>query len=146
MDFLPLFLLWLAGLLTTCTILHLWFTTSLPIELVILLNSVGLLKEQVLHRINGQPLTEMLRHEFDTWLVLLETKHLVNRRLSHIMQCRGCLSVHAAWLTMTTLMLLTGVTFELGWRANLCCWLLGPATWPWLACKLTAFPYIPAKK
>lgn len=136
MDFTPVILFWLVGLLTTCTALHLWFTTSLPIEIAILLHKIGLLKKQV--AAVSHPLPDLLRHEFDTWLILLDSKKLVGRRLAHILQCRGCFSVHAAILISASLLLLSGGAELHSWRALLCGFLVGPASWPWLACRLTS--------
>lgn len=137
MEFLPLILFWLAGLLTTCTVLHLWFTTTLPIELVLVLRAVGLLKRQVALS-SAQPMSDMLRYEFDNWLILLETQKLISRRLAHILQCPGCFAVHAAFWIGVVILALTGATAGMGWRAHVVCELLGPATWPWLVCKMVA--------
>jgi hypothetical protein len=121
-----LFVLWVCGLLTCCSFLHLWFTTTLGAELALLAFPADVTRD----------LPEATRRDFDTWLNVMCGLGKLSRRLVHILQCPGCLSVH--------------VSFWVGVFCGFVGWAYGvldswniPAftltcvgTWPWLVHRL----------
>jgi hypothetical protein len=127
-------LIWVAGLLSVASGLYLWFSTSIGAEFAILLRDLGFFKQGT-----EDALEVMTRRDFSVWLILLESRQKLPRRLVHILQCPGCLSVHLSLLVsllgclcaaryVPSLQFLDLAIF------SLVCIL----TWPWLVCRMTA--------
>lgn len=145
-----LLLFWFSGLLGTCTILLLWFSTTLPVEIAILLRGMGFIQKAATIMpdaglVGPRSLEDFTRSDFDNWLSLLETSKLLGRRKTHIMQCRGCFSVYAGLLsgiiTAAGLCIMTGYVPTPMAAAYIV--LTAPLTWSWAACRLTSTTHKP---
>lgn len=128
---------WLAGLLACCSVLHIWFTTTIGVEIAILFRDV--LKVEWL---KDAKLETMNRQDFTVCLIGCELRGQLSRRLVHILGCPGCLSVHVSfWLACLDAVLLRRyVGYEPAVQDHAIYVLVCLLTWPWLACHLTRTP------
>lgn len=128
---------WLIGLLACCSVLHIWFTTTIGVEIAILFRDV--LKVEWL---KGTKLESMSRQDFMVCLTGCEVRGLVSRRLVHILGCPGCLSVHVSFLLacLDAWLVRRYAGYEPVVQDHVIYVLVCFLTWPWLACRLTRTP------
>lgn len=120
---------WVLGLLVSCGITHMWFQSTFPVELAIILRNIGLIKNaasQAMMPVTGmlspKSLEEFVRSDFDRWLIRLEQANMLNRRCAHIMACPVCLSVHVSLWTGAAMMITQHAVWPAPPGAGLAAW------------------------
>jgi len=128
---------WLVGLLACCSCLHIWFTTTIGVEIAILFRDV--FKVVWLKDVK---LENMSRQEFMVCLIGCEVRGNLSRRFVHILGCPGCLSIHVSfWLACLDVIILRRyVGYEPAAQDHVIYVLVCLLTWPWLVCRLTKTP------